>query len=396
VAHADTEDTVDDAPEPLIDEGPVLMRPSERLPPGATPPVPAVFLRFSVPFAQLDAALAECERRAAAHERRRRLWLRTLPLVLVGAALLWPLIDLAAGLGQLGFTRFAPLLVAAALLVPWALAPASGEPAGPAAVLWRGLGPAGIVLSVLAACVGLGALFSDAFVWWLVAALLLAARLIFSVTSALLSRRRILHVVSTDLHRLWTRYWGAPTWQSALGEARALVHALEPLTTRTAQATGWLDLSGPVRPWKKMPHAAYGVHSADLGARRYDDHWLFLEVALRGGARLRLRAIERVRVDTRLPSFEPEAEARWAEHMTQRRSTVVVRLDDATPATEAPPLRLARLRALGLERVCRRGPRLLAQWPAPERALRPAALMPALRGLLAELEPPAPSSRPWD
>lgn len=388
---------VDDDPEADehgADSTPTLVKPRERLPPGSRPPVPAVFLRFAVPLPRLADVLADCERRATAHERRRRLLLRVLPLVLAGAALLWPLIDLAAGMGQLGFARFAPLLVGAALLVPWALAPNTGEPDGPAIVLWRGLGPVGVVLLFMAAFVGLVAWFFAGFTWWLGVMALIALRLAFVVVGALVTRRRIWHAVRADLRRLWTRYWGPPAWQPALAEVRALVDALTPLVASTTQATGWLDLSGPIQPWKKLTHVAHGTGLDASGLRRFLDHWFFLDVRLRDGVRLRLRALERVTVDQRLPASEPEAEARWAEYMAQRASIVIVRLDDPQRDAEAPAPRPALLAALGLQRPRVRAARMLAEWPAPGRNLRPEALVDAVRGALRELAQERSGARP--
>ncbi len=375
---------------------PQIVFPPERLPAGSTPPTPAVFVRFDVPLARLAETLAECERRALAHERRRGLLLRALPLMLIASAMLWPLVDLAAGLGQLGFTRFVPLLVAGTLLVPWALARRSGEPDGPAAVLWRGLGRAGLALLVLATFVGLIAFSFQGLTWWLGVMALIVIGPALSLVAGLVSRRHLLHAVRDDLRLQWARSWGPPAWQSPLADLRALVQALEPQAVRSACARGWLDLSGPVQPWKQLPYTTYGTTLSDTGVRHFRDHWLFLEVALQGGSRLRLHAIERVTVDRRLPSLDVEVEARRAEHTAWRRSTVIVRLDGMRHSAKQAPPSTSALAALGLQRTHVRAGRVLAEWPAPARSLRPEALLAAVRGLLRALDrPQAELGRPW-
>jgi hypothetical protein len=365
----------------------VTTRPGRRrYEPGATPEGAGVFLRFALPAGDLAGALERLAAGAEAYERRRRRALALVPFLLAAAAAAL-LADLVAADGARVYAWFAPVLAAAVPLVAWATVPEPGRLRAALEPLRGSLVGLLVMIAFPAAFVGLVvAVEGGTWPQWLGdTGVILLTTLLPLVLLALATRRRELRTLGARLARVWR---APPAWRAPLATLIPLAEGLARLAAPGARVTGGVDLTGVERACKELRLPP----RPDLPLRRlHRDEWARVELTLRSGARLRLRATEmRSRRVTSSPL--PGDDERHSLH------TVVVCLwPAATPERDAPAPSRAQPtgRMLRLEHGARRR---LVELRLDARTLDLGALSGALERLepglrLGGPEPAAPQRR---
>jgi hypothetical protein len=107
---------------------------------------------------------------------------------------------------------------------------------------------------------------------------------------------------------------------------RAAADVVEALCDDAASgkpASGWIDLSGPEQPAKRLRE---GTVASGVKVSLYRDEWLRLRLVLRDGNRLRLSAVDRVKVRAGRFKRGSSGKQKWKEGRSDWLSTVELQL----------------------------------------------------------------------
>jgi hypothetical protein len=265
-------------PTPAVPAKPSLLKPVPYTA-GARPAAAGPFLTYSHPLDEIGALLDSLRAFDQPPPEVPRIRWRPRLLLCGGLLLLAAaaaVVDLSLGLPRSPFTYLIPFAAAAILLV----VAATGAPR-PRPAWMKNKGPVGCVFALFVlpmvsalSTYAMGNSLSEAPSAWLVGAVLLV------VVVVLMDNRESVPV--------------APRYDlSRMEVCREVAAALEHDALPGKPASGWLDLTGPRQGSKvcREGNAASGRH-----IRLYRDEWWRLTLPLRDGNRLRISAVERVKV----------------------------------------------------------------------------------------------------
>lgn len=176
-----------------------------------------------------------------------------------------------------------------------------------------------------------------------------------------------------------------------LRAAADLIEALADDAVAGKPASGWIDSSGPEQPGKRLRE---GKAASGVKVSLYRDEWLRLRLALRDGNRLRLSAVDRVKVRAGRFKRGRSGKQKWKAGRSDWLSTVELQLVVNPAAYQVKSAAPAGAPRAALKAGAAPGapPTLTLVHSTSPKAFDPARVLGVVAGLYARLERRAPGT----